>query len=127
MTRTSKFEIFVNNDDISSYVKTAETSESTVEWFVHVTLEGKGQLSETLAKYDGSSVSVEFRIVLICDNGEEVNSSPWHSGLGVAAWRLDEDGNDELILYGTGRLDRDDSKSNKSDDDTPTHGTHNNY
>ena len=118
MAGTSRLDLFVNDNDISSQIKTTNTYESTTDWFVYAILENREPTSGILTEFDNRRVSVKFRFTVTYDEGEEEISSPWHFGRAASAWRLNEEHDGELILYGTGRLGRDESKGSKLDDDT---------
>ena len=115
---TSRLDLVVNGSDISSQIKKVETHESTTDWFIHTTLENREPTSEILTKLDNRSVSVKFRFTATYDYGEEKFSTPWRIGQAVSAWRLNEEHDGELILYGAGRLGRDGSKDVNLGDDT---------
>ena len=99
---TSRLDLVVNGSDISSQIKKVETHESTTDWFIHATLENREPTSEILTKLDNRSVSVKFRFIATYDYGEEKISTPWRIGQTVSAWRLNEEHDGELILYGAG-------------------------
>ena len=115
---TSRLDLFVNGNDTSSQIKKVETHESTTDWFIHATLENREPTSGILADFDNRGVSVKFRFTVTHDEGEEEISSPWRFGRAASAWRLNEEHDGELILYGTGRLGRDGSKDVNLGDDT---------
>ena len=118
MVGTSRLELFLNDINISSHIKTATTFKSTTDWFVHATLENEEPTSGILTEFNNRSVSVRFRFVLTYGERGEETSYPWHFGRAASAWRLNEERDGELILYGTGRLGRDKPQGTKSDDDT---------
>ena len=68
---------------------------------------------------DGRRVSVKFR--LVAERGEEGGEEilfRWRFGKPTLSYRLNEENNGDLILYDTGRLGRDNSKDDASDEDT---------
>ena len=109
MTVSSRFELFVNDEDISPQIKAANAHCSTADWFIHATCEDEEPTSGILSKLDGRSVAVKFRFTMTRGD-EEATSSPWRQGQGVSSWRLNEELDGELIVYGTGRLREDESE-----------------
>ena len=116
MVGTSKVDLFVDDNDLSSRIKTVSMYESAEDWFVHAVLEDGEPTSGVLTGLDGRRRPVKFRFVAE-EGGEEI-LFPWRFGKPVISYRLNEENNGELILYDTGRLGRDNSKGDASDGDT---------
>ena len=119
MVGTSKVDLFVDDNDLSSRIKTVSMHESAEDWFVHAVLENGEPTSGVLTGLDGLRVPVKFRFV--AERGEEGGEEilfPWRFGKPALSYRLNEENNGELILYDTGRLGRDNSKGDASDEDT---------
>ena len=119
MVGTSKFELFVDDNDLSSQIKKLNTYESATDWFVHAILENGEPASEALAKLDGRKVPVKFRFVIDhTEEGGKQISYPWHFGRPTLSYRPNEENDAELILYDTGRSGRDRSEDNVPEEDT---------
>ena len=119
MVGTAKVDLFVDDNDLSSRIKTVSMYESADDWFVHAVLENGEPTSGVLTELDGRRVPVKFRFV--SERGEEGGEEilfPWRFGKPALSYRLNEENNGELILYDTGRLGRDNSKGDASDEDT---------
>ena len=119
MVGTSKFELFVDDNDLSSQIKKFNMYESATDWFVHAILENGKPASEALAELDGRMVPVKFRFVMdhTEEGGEEI-LYPWRFGKPTLSYRLNEENDGELILYDTGRLERDRSEDYIPEEDT---------
>ena len=115
---TSRFNLFINDIDISSQIKKAESQESIADWFLHIILEDREPTSKILTEFNNRSVSVRFRVSVTDVEGEEKAPALWRLGQAVSAWRLNEEHDGELILYGTGRLGLEETKDIRSDDNT---------
>ena len=119
MVGTSKFELFVDDNDLSSQIKKLNTYESATDWFVHAILENGEPASGALAGLDGRKVPVKFRFVIDhTEEGGEETLYPWRFGKPTLSYRPNEENDGELILYDTGRLDQDRSEDHVPEEDT---------
>ena len=118
MAGTSKFDLFVDDNDLSPQIKTVSMYESATDWFVHAVLENGEPTSGVVAGLDGRRVPVKFRFVIdhTEEGGEEI-LFPWRFGKPTLSYRLNEENSGELILYDTGRLGRDNSEDDVPEED----------
>ena len=81
---------------------------------MHTTLRPNGQTSHLLQPLNGKRVSVRFRLK---SGTRDDATTTFHRRSGEADlnWRRSEDGGEELLLYGEGRLSRDDSATKPAD------------
>ena len=119
MVVTSRFDLFIDGNDVSPQIKTVSMYESATDWFVHAELENGEPTSGVLAGLNDRRVPVKFRFVIdhTEEGGEEI-LYPWRFGKPTLSYRLNEENNGELILCDTGRLGRD-----RSEDDVPEEDT----
>ncbi len=99
-------DLVIDGHDISQYVGDwATCKESRAEWVVHTELVFNQYTSAILQPLYNKNVSVKYRL----RNKAEI--FPWYSGSAEVYWRLTENGGEELILHGTGRLNKGQSES----------------
>ncbi|MCY3655874.1 MAG: hypothetical protein OXG95_04580 [Chloroflexi bacterium] len=97
----ARLELFVNEHDISPYIgEQVHVAESMFDWTVHAELVRNPTTQAVLQPLNDKSVSVRYRI-----RAGEV-ARDWHRGNAVVNWRQVEDGTEELILDGAGRVRR---------------------
>ena len=98
-------ELMIDGNDISPYVgEWARCKEDRVEWTVHTELIRNEETSAKLRPLKDKHVQVTYRMK------SPAGPHPWRSGLAVMNWRLNENGGEEIILHGLGRLNK--AKSN---------------
>ena len=97
-------DLIINDNDVSEYVGHWFTCEENIAgWTVHTELVSNEVTSTTLRPLTDKHVQVRYRML------PKGSIGPWRSGRAVISWRFTEAGSEELILYGTGRLDMDKS------------------
>ena len=93
-------DLIVDGSDISHYVRPWVKSEETrAVWTVHTELIRNEVTSGILRPLKNRNVWIEYRL------RNKAMVGPWRSGLAVVTWSLTEEGNEDLILHGIGRLD----------------------
>ena len=98
------FDLVIDGNDVSQYVcSVTQTDESRAGWVVHTELTCNHVTSGILAPLDGRKVCVKYRLRAGGSPG------PWRSGEAEVHWRVTPMGVGELIVYGRGRLSREES------------------
>ena len=60
MAGTSKFDLFVDDNDLSPQIKTVSMYESATDWFVHAVLENREPTSGVVVGLDGRRFPSNF-------------------------------------------------------------------
>ena len=93
-------DLVIDGHDISHYIGDWATCQETrAEWTVHTELILNQDTSGILQTLTDREVWLTYRM------RSEAGVGPWRSGRAAVTWRLNETGNEELILHGIGRLD----------------------
>ena len=92
-------DLFINGHDISHHVGDwGRCEETAAEWTLHTELIRNPDSSDLLKPLSGRKVQVKYRL------RSNTSVGPWSSGEGMLNWRFTQNGNEELILHGTGQL-----------------------
>ena len=99
-------DLFINGNDISHHVGDWGTCEEAVaEWTLHTELIRNPDSSDLLKPLSDRKVQVKYRL------RSNTSVDPWNTGEGMLNWRFTQNGNEELILHGTGRLKKGESRT----------------
>ena len=102
------FDLVINERDISKYVGSWGTcEEERRSWILHTGLLRNDETSTILRPLVDKKVPVRFRRRGRVKNTELVKG-PWRSGRAEVNWRVTESGDEELLLFGMGSLNRSD-------------------
>ena len=97
-------DLIIDGNDISKYVGDwFDSDETLADWIIHTELVCNKVTGDVLRPLNNSNVLVKYRLRF----GEV--PGPWCNGSAVITWRVTEGGNEELILHGIGRLDKEKS------------------
>ena len=103
------FDLYIDGLEISQYLEDAvNTNENRSRWTLHTKLRPNERTLPFLQPLNRKEVSVRFRIKFRSEDGITA-TGPWRSGKAALNWRRTQEGEEELFLYGEGRLNRDDS------------------
>ena len=100
------FDLVIDGSDISQFVGSwGSCEERRTSWTLHTELMQNAMTSAILRPLIDKTVLVHYRLRA---KGEKnaPKMGPWRAGKADISWRLTKTGNEELILYGTGPLNR---------------------